>query len=195
MDAFQKELIDFKGVKDILEADERKCLIQAGKTGEQYWYRMFIRSFFAHVEGISNKLKTHALLWNQNNNLEKLTIGELAIINEESYSLKSNGKVITHPSFNSTDKTLRFAINVFTKVHDVNFEWNLGEDQRWNDFKDSIKIRNRMTHPKKAKELEFSQEEGDKLFRAHNWFIETITKATNMVNEKYLATKKQEENK
>lgn len=194
MDDFQKELIDFLEVKDILESDEKKCFKKATETGNQYWYRMFIRSFFAHVEGISNKLKAHALLWNQKENLDKLTIGELAIIKEENYSLKSNGKLMIHPSFNSTDKNLRFAINVFTKVHDVNFEWNLGEDQRWNDFTDLIKIRNRITHPKKAEELELSQEESDKLFRAHQWFLETITRALNLVNEQHLQSKQQGEN-
>jgi len=190
MDVFQKELLDLKETKDKLVADEKICMQKAGETGSQFWYRMFIRSFFAHVEGISFKLKKHALYWDRKQKSNKLTVGEIAIINEENYKLKDNGKVTAYPSFSNVDKNLRFAINVFSKVHSITFEWKLKNDPRWNDFKDTIKIRNRLTHPKKAEELDFTQEEGDKLFRAHEWFLETITEAIDLVNKKYLKEQK-----
>lgn len=183
MEDFKEGLEDFKKVKDILNSDEERCLEKALDTGDQFWYRMFVRSFFAHVEGLAYKLQIQSLEWNKAKGLDKISKAEEAIINQENYSL-NKGKVNKYPTFNSVDNSLRFAINIYTKVHNVEYELDLGADNRWNDFKDSIQIRNNITHPKEGDNLELTGGDVDTLMKAKNWFLENMTEMMDTVADK-----------
>lgn len=47
-------------------------------------------------------------------------------------------------------------------------------DQRWKDFCQAIKIRNRITHPKQSEEINISDLELQQIFRSREWWLENV---------------------
>jgi hypothetical protein len=186
MGNFEQEITDFYAVKNILLNDEKICLTKALESGDRFWYRMFVRSFFAHIEGLIYKLQIQALNWNEANNLNRLTNAEKAVIKQENYALNKKGKINKHNSFNSIDRNLRFTIRILKKVYNVRYILELDSDNRWNDFKKSIQMRNNITHPKNEKDLILSEADIDTLLNARKWFLENFKKLFMIINKEQL---------
>ncbi|MFA9480471.1 hypothetical protein ACERK3_19565 [Phycisphaerales bacterium AB-hyl4] len=131
--------------------------------------RMFVRAIFAGAEGITHLLKTWSLGF-ANENPGQYTIGEIALLREESYELDRTGtKVKSRSKFVPTAKNFRFAVVSFMKF-DPDFKFDSG-GQGWESFKEALAIRNRITHPKKVSDLQIDDDELDTCIDAHQWLI------------------------
>jgi hypothetical protein len=73
----------------------------------------------------------------------------------------------------SLASNIRFAFQTYSRAHMSDYDLNVG-DNRWSEFKQSVKIRDRLMHPKQASDLEISLAEMDTLQNAYDWFTESI---------------------
>lgn len=166
---------ELKKLSKILREDELRCMKHTLEGKEQFWRRMYVRSFFAHVEGVAYRLKQQALSASDKFGIVKLSTEEISIINEESYEFADNARIKRRSIFYPIDITIRFAFDAVLKVHGKKLNLNLGNDNRWNCFKESIKLRNRITHPKNSKDLIISDVELNNLLQAVDWFSATLS--------------------
>ena len=170
-------------VSRTLREDEIKCMNNAVKTREQFWRRMYVRSFFADVEGTTYRLKQQSLTAAKIFSVE-LQPKEISIINEEAYELTNNAQIRRKPVFSSIDRTVRFAFNIFMKAHREKLDLKLDSDNGWSLFKKSSKLRNRITHPKNSNGLIISDEEFNNLLNAVKWFSNNMNLMMSILMEK-----------
>lgn len=174
MDTLLDELKELREISKILRQDELDCMESAVKDNSQFWWRMYVRSFFAHVEGVTYRLKQQSLSAAEEFRLIKLSHEEIAIINEESYELTENAQIKKRPIYNPIDRNIRFTFDIALRAYGTKLDLKLGNDNKWNNFKKSIKVRNRITHPKNSSDLLISDEEKKHLLEAVDWFSETL---------------------
>jgi hypothetical protein len=74
----------------------------------------------------------------------------------------------------------RFAVRMFCKASDINFELPTNE-KGWTDFKDTVALRNRITHPKKEQEIHISDESMRIVVSAYKWFMDNYKTITSIL--------------
>ena len=157
---------------NILQQDVEKAVEEGKKEASPYIRRAHIRSFFALVEGLTYQLKLICLQFSENNDM-LFTYSELALLREESYEILDNGTTISKPKFIPILKNIMFTIKCYAKAHNSNFSLAVNTDG-WNSFKRAVKIRNRITHPKKPDDLTITDEETTKIGEASAWYRDSI---------------------
>jgi hypothetical protein len=139
-----------------------------GDLGSQRHRRAYVRAAFALVEGVMSGLK--GILVDAvpafGVTLER---AEQALLAEEADSLRDDGSGRVAPLFLRAADNLRFTFALGEKV--------FGEpvpvpyrDRGWAGFKESVKVRNRLVHPKRPSDLTVSDEEMAALNDATEWF-------------------------
>ena len=68
---------------------------------------------------------------------------------------------------------LLHTLKCFCKVVESDFSVDIG-DHRWDAFLQSMRIRDRITHPKELDSLSISDDEMIQLGRANEWFSDTV---------------------
>jgi len=129
---------------------------------EQRWRRIFIRSLFAFIETLCFRLKQDALEFN------KFSSAEESILNEKTYVLNNKGEVEAKVLFLKTPENLRFSFNAFAKAVEAKFVLKV-DDVGWDSFKQSLKVRHKITHPKKFNDLVISDDEFQKVISTMHW--------------------------
>src|SRR6059036_2785433 len=95
------------------------------------------------------------------------SVGDLMILLEKTYRPDDKGKAEEQRMQISLKNNIKFAFKAYARVHMTEYELNIG-DSRWDDFKKSLSVRDRLMHPKRAQDLEVSDEEMNRLQRAHD---------------------------
>jgi metal-sulfur cluster biosynthetic enzyme len=159
-----------------LGQDVSKALIRMEDEDTQTNRRIFIRSFFAMVEGELYALK-QIILKRHESSKSDLSMADVAMLKEETYSLKNSGKPHIRPQYVGTKENLKFVVRKIREVYDteVDLEWN----EAWQSFTNAIKIRNRITHPKSVDELTISDHERNNVRKAFGWYNANIGELLN----------------
>ena len=176
--AFYKKILDEnEEMIEKADAERNKCkeLIKTDRKSEDI-RRIVIRTIFSLIEGICYRLKVSALYHAKVIGV-KLKKQEIAMINEESYYLASNGVAKVRNAYLKTTDNFRFAFKIFARVFGSDFELDVKGD-KWEEFKKAVKIRNRITHPKNPSDMVISKEDFYKIERAHDWFVASLRKLT-----------------
>ena len=138
-----------------------------------YNRRSLFRTFFAGVEGITYTLKQELLL-------EAGSVGyspeEIAPLRDEGYSINAKGEASVTTKYLPTELSLLFALKLFTITHDERFTPNT-KSSGWKSFVSSLRVRHRLTHPKRAEDLQVSDDELRRLESAIGWFTSSVTNA------------------
>jgi hypothetical protein len=129
--------------------------------------RMLIRSMFATIEGIVYGMKQLAFAANRADG--PLTLDELLICKEISFGQKGNGEVDGSSMRLKFESNVKFAFAVLAKVFHQSFELNTN-CQAWNRLVQSVKVRNRLVHPKRSSDLELTDDELRHAIEAYQWF-------------------------
>ena len=172
-----------------------RCLIMDIVTSQanlsekdtQYNRRCLLRCFIAAIEGMSYHLKQSCLwiyqLHVENNQPIKLTHEDIGLLKEETYALNSRGGVQASQKFLPTAESFRFALNTYFKCSKCDVKLEVG-DNGWASLQNTIKVRNRITHPKSLVDLSISEADLAQINCATFWFMSTITTAVTCVNDK-----------
>lgn len=128
--------------------------------------RLLVRSIFSCIEALAYSLKRLAL---SSNDAFRLSLGERMLAAEESYDLSRSGTVATRRAKLPTLTNLRFAFELLAKVEDHKFRLDVSH-RGWQLLQHSLKVRDRLMHPKKLSDLQVSDEEIRSAVRAFTWF-------------------------
>ena len=176
----KKQLINFKIVHDELLDDLLKLnnlLIE--NPGNNCYRRAFVRSLYSHIEAVCYIWKKTALISDNIDILlgkvkkRRLSREEIALINEESYYLTNSGEAKIRDSYVEATKNFKFAFKVYSRVTGKNLKLNYSEEG-WRCYKEGIKIRNRLTHPKTMSDLYISEKDEKLLNEVIDWFYGTL---------------------
>lgn len=154
----------------LLGGDIKMCDAALREDDSQFWRRTYVRALFAYIEGLNYLKKVHAFQAHLAGRV-KYTKAELSVILEESYELNNQGEAVERTSFKSLDKNLRFAFQVYARIYDICFKVDCS-GLGWQSFKTAIKIRNRVTHPKRLSDLSITDDELQTLDETLEWYVQ-----------------------
>jgi hypothetical protein len=172
--AHQEALSNLKGMMEVLTNDIDEFMEMAMVPNQIVPFsamRAYVRAVFALVEGVSFGFRQIAVKLPQVDHC--LTQAELGILNEESYGLKDNGQVSTTTRFLKVQAGTRFTFGICRRVYDIKSEIDYGS-RGWDSFTQSIKIRDRLMHPKSVESLTVTDDEIGTVSEALGWFLEAI---------------------
>jgi hypothetical protein len=171
----------FKLLYEDVDLAERKWKQQ----DSQFWRRTFIRSVFALIEGFTYRLKQVALEASKIFSIE-LSNSEIALLLEESYGVNEKGEAEVKPDYLQLPKNIKFAFNMFSRAYGLNYELKV-DDAGWLSFKEALKIRNRLTHPKSTGDVAVSDQDMSYAEKAAIWFVKSSVEMQNAMNEEMKA--------
>lgn len=127
-----------------------------------------VKNSFAWFEGTIYGIKRLAIYQFERKEV-KFSHAELAMLREEKYELdfktsEAVAKATNYPKFN---QNLQFAFRCLAKSCDMTFALDESMMPKLKQFE---AVRNRLTHPKKVKDLEVSKGELEICIQAHNFF-------------------------
>ena len=98
-----------------------------------------------------------------------MTVAEYDLLKEESYELKNYGEAATLSKFLRLPDNFKFTFKTINKLFRAEIDLKIGKKE-WTDFLESIEVRNRITHPKKASSFTITEKEITKCKNTRNWF-------------------------
>ena len=129
--------------------------------------RLYVRMFISLVDSIIATLKDEAL-----GSSARLSLAERALLAGAKYELTDQGEAVERPHFAPIRKNLQLAFRSFAKANKISFALDYRGDG-WRAFSEAVKIRNRITHPKRMEEMSIDDTEMARIDKAHDWFIES----------------------
>ena len=128
--------------------------------------RQLIRAAFATIEAMVFNLKRMAIM--ASDNRQSLTDSEKMLCSEITPILEENGSIKDQKARLSLCPNLRFAFQMFAKAWGVQFALNVNCPE-WQQLKNSVKVRDRLMHPKKIHDLNITDSEIQDAMRAFGW--------------------------
>lgn len=139
---------------------------------EPFYRRSYIRSTMAAAEAVVWFLKQVCLRAAKERG-RGLSIGEIALLSDRTFELKSNGRIRSHPKYLKLPDNIRFTISTCNRMFATEADVGAG-GMGWNSFLAAIEIRNRLAHPKQAADLNVSDEELETCKSSSAWFNQLI---------------------
>ena len=140
------------------------------KTKSNESNRTYVRSFISMVEGIT--FRTRQILLERY--LEKkidLTPEQIIVLSEISVELKDNGSIKKRQKFYDLKSMMLFTYKTYCGLYNkLNTYEKYLSDSKFNDFNESIKMRNRITHPKTGKDIFINGKDIQTVMSAGDWF-------------------------
>jgi hypothetical protein len=158
---------------DMVLDDLQSAVNQLAAEDSGYHRRTAFRTFFAAAEGILFSLKQDLL---EEAGDVGYSTGEMALLREESYGLSRKGELVVQPKFLRLDENFLFTMYHYTVTLDERFAVDV-HARGWADFRNSLRVRHRLTHPKSPKDLTVTDAELRSLFSAAEWFKEVVCAA------------------
>jgi hypothetical protein len=158
----------------IRQLDEGKRDEQ-GHTSADYEFdaRQLVRSAFAYIEGVTFAIKVAAATDCEKNGVE-FQPHEWYFILETGFELNDKGEVVERPAQIKLARNIRFAFSLYERAHqlkphfDPSVEW-------WSCLRDSMRVRDRLMHPRSASDLDVSPTEVIAVIKAKYGFDELLS--------------------
>ena len=135
----------------------------------QFAKRTYIRSIFSCIEGTIWILKDVCFNAKPMKGKRTMSVAEYALLKEESYELRNNGETSTSSKFLRLPDNIKFTFKTINKLFRSDIDLKIGKKE-WTDFLESIEIRNRITHPKKATSFTITDKEITRCKNTSSWF-------------------------
>jgi hypothetical protein len=145
--------------------------------GRQVLRRSMVRAAFALIEAMAYSLKFIAVSLPGPGSLSP---GQVALAREEDYELSDKGEVTIRSPRLSFLKNLRFAFIVYATAFTASFSLDVS-GKGWQALQRAIKVRDRLMHPKTARDLEVTDEEKLDTINALTWLYEQVAVLHNSV--------------
>lgn len=154
-------LIEFTGD---LESAEK--FHESDKT--QFGRRVYVRSLFSLIEGALFLFKQAVLT--RGSTPTGLTIAEQALLQEVSFELDEKGESREKIVFLRLENNLKFTIKMIEKIFECDLRFKT-DTPEWQSFLESVRIRNRITHPKRLEDFNVSDDELIAAQEVGGWFL------------------------
>jgi hypothetical protein len=149
--SYHNELIDLKPLINLKE--------------DNTWNRSFVRSLASMIEGVAYRTR-QSLITKYERKEISLTLEELIVLREKSIELDNQGSVLEKDKFYTFEKMFRFTFKTFAQKHNNASLF----DNEFARLKETIIIRNRITHPKISADVFVSGEDVQIATSAFDWF-------------------------
>lgn len=160
---------EMTAIYETLSNDLRICIEELKKDNDsQFWRRTLIRTVFAFIEGLIYGMKQITLEMSDVFELN-FSQSQLALLSEQSYDLNEKGLAKAKPKFLELTSNVRFTFDAFSQAFKIDFSLKV-DDSDWLSFRQALKTRHRLTHPKKTKELIVSDDELHTALKGLAWF-------------------------
>lgn len=162
----------FGGMRDELTRDFKLAFERAMTSQEVSDRRAAVRAAFADLESVLFMMRQLALA--RTDVYREFSRGELALLHEESYSLDASGEVRIRPSFARLEDALPFTLRMLARGCPT--AYSLDKSGRgWQALQSAIRIRHRVTHPKRPDDIEISEDQLATVREAWQWTHDVIT--------------------
>jgi hypothetical protein len=142
----------------------------------QYLRRCYVRALFTGIEGTIYTLKQAVVGIAAASGppgydiLRVLSVPEVAMLQEYSIDMASNGKPIISQKFIRLPDNIKFTVNIISKLCDYAIDLDV-KGIEWETFMEAIQIRHRITHPKIIEEFQITDDEIKLMRDVSSWFI------------------------
>lgn len=164
-------LNDLERLYKDLGAEVLYCIRQV-KNEDQIYRRAAVRSIFAMVEGMIFSIKQVTLGAASTRNIP-LSAHQISLLREEAPELTENGEISLKASRLTFKRNFQFAFRTFSEVHGIGESLDLS-GEGWRKLSTSIKVRDRLMHPKKHSDIQISNEEVTCAVDGFEWFQNTF---------------------
>ena len=134
--------------------------------------RQLIRAAFAYIEGATFVLKIEASFNAEENGIELLP-QQSHFIFEADFDLSDKGEILEKAAKIPLSKNVRFAFNVFAEANQIGFAFDPSVEW-WSSFRESVRVRDRLTHPRMPSDLDVSPREVIAMIKAKTGFDEVL---------------------
>ena len=179
---------NLKEMQDMIQVLGQDCKehYTATRNGDnQSQRRAYVRSVFAFIEGVGYRMKETARHFGAN--AGTLSIEELVALSELSFKINEKGEVVSETIYPKFLNNFRFVFRTLSKSFGSTFTLDCGRSG-WENLKVSIKVRDRLMHPKNVNDLEVTDAELEESKKAFDWFFLTHS-LSSLYNQKAVHTK------
>jgi hypothetical protein len=136
--------------------------------------RVYVRSLFSMIEGISYRLRQILLQRHIENELS-FTINQIIALSDISIEIDQNGTLKERPKKYGFENLFRFTYKTYCESYKKSeILHSYISDHRYDSFKKAVDIRHRITHPKTGKDVFISGPEIILIESVHKWFEDFI---------------------
>lgn len=164
----------FDDALEALSEDMSEATQRLRAQDSQFNRRVYIKTFFAFLEGFAWALRKATIDLMHYNALKhhKLNIDRLILLREEFPTLDNTGKL----SFRKHQLPFisYFAFTLRSFAEEQHFDPDFFVDIGWGHFQKAVKIRDRLTHPKRKQDMSVSNAELGILVKTQTWFQHTV---------------------
>jgi len=144
--------------------------------------RSYVRSVFAFIEGYTYGFRQISLRIAKEPLGIKLTEEEVVALKQVDVTIDENGTINERPKYSSAKNILIFSVSAIAKQHEADFQIDKN-GKGWKDYKDALRIRNRLMHPKSYQDLEISDSEIESTEGAYRWFTNELGRLEQAIAE------------
>ena len=157
---------------EVLKRDVQELISEHNESPNQTKRRGLIRAIFAYIEGNLFRIKEEIIIAESHKRNPILDAEEIILLKEKSPEI-NRGKVKSRVKYVNLPENIKFTLNCYVKSAQINCELDL-QCPEWRCLIESITVRNRITHPKNASELEISGNEIEKAYISYLYFNKVI---------------------
>lgn len=169
-------LFEYIALTNVLDRDvvaSRSALVE---HDTQFNRRQFVRTVVADIEGTVGSMIRIALRMHHAG-ADPFTAGEYALLHERVLELRAPDAVYEPAAKLTTKSNIRFAFSIFTRAVQSDYVLPADESQ-WSPLLRALDVRDRITLPKSAHDLDISDDELRIVHEADVWFDERCADAT-----------------
>lgn len=181
-DRLKSVMNDINALWSLLQADKdhlNKCKPeQANDSANNSHCRIAIRTWFATIEGMTN-----GMLWaihqaevsriEDTGQVKRFADSEMLAMIEKGWMVDSNGNVKMRDQHITLLSKIRMLFSILENLNASNWRVDYGsalEDVSWEDLRNAVKVRNRLTHPRHPKCLNLDDEDFECCLKGYNWW-------------------------
>jgi hypothetical protein len=142
----------------------------------EFHARQLIRAVFAYIEAVTFSVKASAA-WHCMQQGIDITPQERYFATDTEYELNDRGELVEAVAKISLARNIRFALSLNRKARKVSEPFQPSVEW-WSCLKESIRIRDRLTHPKMPGDLDILPEEIIKVLKAKDGFEDEVLRHT-----------------
>jgi hypothetical protein len=144
------------------------------KESSNNYNRVYARSLFSMIEGISYRLRQIMLHRHEEKEIS-LSREQIIALSETSVEIEENGKLKVNQKNYRFESLFRFTFKTYCESYNKSkILDNYFADNRFELFKKAITIRNRVTHPKTGQDVFISGPEIILFESVHEWFEDLV---------------------
>ncbi len=179
-DRTTKELIEILGTDYEYFHGEIISRLDEGEKGQdgltsadfQFEARQLVRAAFAYIEAVTFSVKVHSAMVCDRNDVY-LSDAERNFIGEIQFSLNDKGEVVERAAQIKLTQNIRFAFNLLARSRQIESKFDPSTEW-WSCLRSSIRVRDRLMHPRLPVDLDISIKELLDVMKAKHGFDQLL---------------------